>query len=324
MNSEINTNLVSIFMRMAELYDLIGDIYRGRAYFRQAEELKKLKFPMDHTTLSHIKSPKMREKINEFITTGKIHELEQLLQDKRVIAAIQFGKILGVGPATIKKWVSLKIFSIPDLRKAISSGKIVLNHIQKLGLKFYHDLNIRIPRQEVKEIATIISSVLIQLDPHIIIQIVGSYRRGAQDCGDVDMIITNKSHFDHELIDNFIEMIHYDPYYVDCLSKGPERCTFLYKMSDKVRQIDILNVPYDSWATAILYFTGDFNFNISMRDWAKIHGYKLNQHGLFKSGKKIPTATEHDIFDKLGIEYIPPPQRTAYAFNHAIKKMNNQ
>ena len=59
----------------------------------------------------------------------------------------------------------------------------------------------------------------------------------------------------------------------------------------------------------ILYSTGSQMHNIHMRSVAKKQGYKLNQIGLYKGDKLIPTTSEEEIFKLLGMPYVVPEKR---------------
>ena len=78
------------------------------------------------------------------------------------------------------------------------------------------------------------------------------------------------------------------------------------------RRIDLMYSPPHEFPFALLYFTGNFQFNIDMRAYAASIGYVLNEHGLFdkESNQSILTAnTEEDIFTFLNHEYIEPKNR---------------
>jgi len=79
-----------------------------------------------------------------------------------------------------------------------------------------------------------------------------------------------------------------------------------------VRRIDIRFVPYESYYSALLYFTGSGSFNKKMRTVAINAGYLLNEYGLFnkKTNKQIKIKSEKDIFDILKMEYLEPQFRT--------------
>jgi len=77
-----------------------------------------------------------------------------------------------------------------------------------------------------------------------------------------------------------------------------------------VRRIDIRYVAYDSYYSALLYFTGSADLNKKMRNIAKSKGLKLSEYGLFKTdGTKLKIKSEEDFFKELDLDYIPPNLR---------------
>jgi len=60
----------------------------------------------------------------------------------------------------------------------------------QIGLALYEDLKQRIPREECKQIYDLVKREALAIDPKIDIEIMGSYRRGAENSGDVDFLIT--------------------------------------------------------------------------------------------------------------------------------------
>lgn len=78
------------------------------------------------------------------------------------------------------------------------------------------------------------------------------------------------------------------------------------------------------WAWATLYFTGSDHFNRSMRFWAKRNGLSLSDKGLTMAvrngndkvsvSRSVYCATEEDIFEHLGLEYVPPHERNCFDY----------
>jgi len=315
----MNQELINELERVRIAADVLGEVYKEKAYSIAIANIKKLDYVIDLDNLEKQKitgvGSGIMGKIREFLTKGYISEMEDLLKNKKYKAFVELSKIIGVGPATIKTWISKKIYSIADLRRAIAKSKIKLNHMQTLGLKYYIDLNLRIPRKEVGLLGDYVKKILIKIDSNIKFEITGSYRRGRPDCGDIDILVTNPKIFNETLLPKFVDIIQEDKNFIDVLSKGKERITFLYysPISKLVRQIDVLNLPYKSYFAAILYFTGSATFNVGFRSWAKQRGYRLNQNGLYKiiDGKLnlIIVHSEKDIFDTLGLKYVPPEHR---------------
>jgi DNA polymerase/3'-5' exonuclease PolX len=320
----MNEQLISALTQLVNIYDKIGDEYRAKAYYVAVQNIKKLQYTITKDNLPDLKEKKIPGvgksilgAITEYVTKGKISELEELIGRKDTIAYEVLGKISGVGPATIAEWVKKKIYTLSDLRKAVSSGKVTLTHQQQLGLLYYNDLNERIPRNEVTEIVQQLQQCIVNpaqddiKDNTIIFTVAGSYRRGAASSGDIDILITSMKH-----IDSYLQLVHKclyrQPGYIDIISAGEQRLTFLYRIQ-KCRQIDLLYIPYSSYYAALNYFTGSDNFNREIRGIAKSKKYLLNQTGLYKktpAGMKIvPLNSERELFDILEIPYKPPNER---------------
>jgi len=60
-----------------------------------------------------------------------------------------------------------------------------LTSSQQIGIEHYEDFQQRIPRDEVKQHGDIAMRVAHRIEAELKLEILGSYRRGAKDCGDV-------------------------------------------------------------------------------------------------------------------------------------------
>jgi DNA polymerase/3'-5' exonuclease PolX len=76
------------------------------------------------------------------------------------------------------------------------------------------------------------------------------------------------------------------------------------------RCLDYNKHSYDSYYSALLYFTGSAELNRKMRQIAKSMKLKLSEYGLTKeNGTRLPITSEYDFFKILKIEYLPPNLR---------------
>jgi DNA polymerase lambda len=68
----------------------------------------------------------------------------------------------------------------------------MLSSTQKIGLKYYDDFQVRIPRETVSKIYKTVQVSAKELFGSNLVEVecCGSYRRGKQTCGDVDILIT--------------------------------------------------------------------------------------------------------------------------------------
>ena len=124
------------------------------------------------------------------------------------------------------------------------------------------------------------------------------------------------------------KLIH-KKYIVAVLCEGKEKFSGIAKIpkTSNYRRIDIIRTTKAEKPFALLYFTGDFVQNISMRQKAKKMKYKLTQHSLenIKTGKPVKgIKSEKDIFDFLKIPYKSPEDRSHSGKNkkpqHKISK----
>jgi DNA polymerase/3'-5' exonuclease PolX len=347
-----NATLAAKLRRFAQIYDFLGETYRSAAYATAADNVESMSYEIDAGHLPDLGERKIQgvgktilKVIEEFARTGRVSELEKLEASPEIRAYEAFSKIMGVGTATAAKWIQSGVLTLEELRRRVDRGEIELTQIQSIGLKYYADLNTRIPRAEVTEIAQHIYEVAKRVSDEIglqglIFDVAGSYRRGAQTSGDIDILITHCAGGTHtsnvhtggagarasarslgesqqyrDAVAVFLEKMHdslrQDRGYVAPIILGRQRVSLLFRLDDRglCRQCDLLYIPYESYYAALNYFTGSGKFNEYVRGVAKEKGYRLNQMGLYRDGKLIPTNSERDIFDILEIPWVPPAER---------------
>jgi DNA polymerase/3'-5' exonuclease PolX len=252
------------------------------------------------------------EKFEEYVKTGTLRIIEQEKTNPINILT----DVYGIGPKKAEELVKVGIKTIAELRERQDE---LLNDIQKVGLQFYEDILERIPRAEIDEYKILFKSI-VKSDAF---EIVGSYRRGAENSGDIDIIITGDTGIAYkEMIDELIKrkiILH-------VLSRGPSKTLVIAKLPNKIvaRRLDFLYAPPSEYSFAILYFTGSKIFNTVMRQKALDQGYTLNEHGIChltsdkKKGDLVskPFPTEKSIFDFLGMPYKTPFERCSSPYIH--------
>ena len=208
--------------------------------------------------------------------------------------------------------VKKNIFSIDDLKRAIDNQKIQLTYQQLLGLKYYKDLNLKIPRDEITEYTSRIREI-IEKDG-IKVYNAGSYRIGKSESGDIDLIVTYKKE-NKIIMDIFYEKMKKENIIIDILSKGKEKSIYIVKLDKykNYRKMDVAFINEKYIYFYLLYFGSSALFSKKIRNIASKLGYKLNEKGLFdkKSGLRIDfnPKSEKEIFDLLKIEYVIPEKR---------------
>lgn len=291
--------VLEILDELRDIYKKIHDERRSQAYSVAAKSLRRQpNIPLEKIRDLDGIGKGIADKIVEFVNTGKVKKLEELRKDPIVIAWKVFGGIMN---ATPEIWIAAGARTIKDLSRLAALGKIKLTSTQQLGIRYYSDINTRIPRAEVKEIGEDICVRAAATGAISSCEIVGSYRRLAKTSGDVDVLISG---WNETFLLDFKKAI-----VADCIivSAGKERLTLLY--GGKHRQVDILYVRPDEYYAALNYFTGPAEHNIRMRGLAKARGLRLNQHGLYRDDVRIPLASESEIYKICGVEYLSPDIR---------------
>lgn len=312
--TRLNEKYVELMEDLAFIMRQKKDFMRAKAYNNAKETISAFR--------EHIINPEQLkgkpgigntifEKLVEYKNTGtlKILQKEENLMKKRRAISV-FIDIYGVGEKKAEELVEKGFVSLEDLEKKKTE---VLNDKQQIGLKYYHDILQRIPRSEIDEYYEIFNN---HFDKERgLIEIVGSYRRGSQNSGDIDVIITSET---SDVFKNFIDTLIEKKVILEVLSRGPSKCLVITKLpsSQYARRVDFLYTSKEEYPFATLYFTGSKEFNTAMRERALKMGYTLNEHGFSKmegkkKGDKLTKVfkDEKEIFNFLKMEYKNPVER---------------
>ncbi|KAF0319434.1 DNA polymerase type-X family protein pol4 [Colletotrichum asianum] len=144
---------------------------------------------------------KVAELWHEWKNAGRLHEASEAQADPKLSALRTFYDIWGVGDATARDFYKKGWRDLDDI---VEHGWDDLSRVQQIGVKFYEELKLKITRVEVESIANTILKHARKFSPGYQMVIVGGYRRGKHNSGDVDVII---SHPDECATLNFVEKL---------------------------------------------------------------------------------------------------------------------
>ena len=251
-------------------------------------------------------------KLEEYITTGKIHYYDEL-KEKLPVDVSQFFGLEGIGPKTIKTLYSnLGIKNIPDLEKAALEGKIrsIPGFSQKkeeLILKKIQFFRKSGGRRLIGEVYPLVRRIEERLSGNTGVKqavAVGSFRRMKETIGDIDYLVSVISEKDgNNIIDYFVNM----PEVKEIIGRGSSKA--FIKLNNGI-DADLLVVPEESFGAAMQYFTGSKEHGVAMRKIAISKGLRLNEWGVFdKQNHRVAGATEEEVYRVLGLEWIPPEMR---------------
>ncbi|KAK6531353.1 hypothetical protein TWF281_008161 [Arthrobotrys megalospora] len=325
-----NSRTIQILTQMMQIYSDLNDQWRTRSYRIAITTLKKSQTKYISTYEEAISLPgvgdRLAKKIVEIVTTDRLQRLEYAKLDPKDQVLKLFHGIYGVGLVQARKFVAAGYTTLEDVRTHAT-----LTEPQRIGVERYQDFKQRIPREEVAKHGEIVSKTLQTIDEKVESYVMGSYRRGAKDCGDIDIILTKQGAMVEELHDVLEKLVQrlFDAKFLMCglaIARHDDGTKWhgasrLGGEGRPWRRIDFLVVPGEEIGAAFLYFTGNDVFNRSMRLLASKKGMRLNQKGLYKDvmrgknrekmseGTLLESKDEKRIFEILGVPYRPPEHR---------------
>ncbi|KAI7004529.1 DNA polymerase beta-like protein, partial [Hortaea werneckii] len=126
----------------------------------------------------------------EATNTGTIQAVRDLETDPDLQILSHFYHVWGVGATTARDFYFSRGWK--DLDDIVEYGWSSLSRVQQIGVKYYEEFLDPIPRDEVARIAGVIHDHAVKVrDAGIQSLLVGGYRRGKAECGDVDIIVSH-------------------------------------------------------------------------------------------------------------------------------------
>ncbi|XP_041840091.1 DNA polymerase lambda [Melanotaenia boesemani] len=324
-SNNFNKHITDKLEVLAKAYTHQGDKWRALGYSKAVNALKSYHKPVtSYQEACQIPGigKRMADKIEEIMESGHLRKLDYIGEAVPVLEL--FTNIWGAGAKTAQLWYQQGFRTLEDVRT-----KAHLSSTQKIGLKHYEDFLDRMPREEAQAIEKVVRDATLTIDPGLVAMACGSYRRGKATCGDVDVLISHPDGKSHKgVFSKVLQILRDSSFLTDDLVSHEENgeqkkylgvCR-LPGPNHRHRRLDIIVVPYDEFACSLMYFTGSAHFNRSMRALAKTKHMSLSEHSLNKdvvrqgslkvhSGTPLPTLTEKDVFNLLGIPYREPPER---------------
>jgi len=314
-----NDDLYKLFNEIADLMSLLDENpFKIIAYRTAARRIKETWEPITKKNASKEKfmeipriGKALAEKMMQYVTKGKIDYLEKLRKQipKPVRDLLQ---IPHLGPKRVRDlFINLGIKSKKDLVKAARGGKIAglpgfgpkLVEGILTGIKTGQEKKKRHLRSEVAPIAKKLTAVLKKIKGVTHVDVGGSYRRGSPTVGDLDLLVVGPKNAIVAAEKQITKLFQT----LSILARGETK--FAFVIFPQNLQVDIRFVPEESYGAALLYFTGSKEHNVMMRSRAIELGYLLNEYGLFKQGEYVAGATEKEVFEKLGMKFVPPEKR---------------
>ncbi len=314
-----NKEVADILERLGMLLEIKGElIFKIRAHYKAAENI--LALSEDVETLADEKrltdipgiGTALAEKITEYCKTGKVKAYQELTKEIPE-TLLDVVKIPSIGPKKAKLFFDeLGVKTVEDLRKAAEGGKLVGlpgiqgKTIEKIlsGIKIVKEGRERMNLGDATELAEAIVGELKKLKEIKEISVAGSLRRQKETVRDIDILIDSSN--PKKVMDAFVTL----PQVKSVNGHGETKSSIL---THENIQVDLRVVDPECFGAALLYFTGNKNFNVRMRQLAIKKNMKVSEYGIFaikgEKEKLLAGRTEEECLKALDMPYVPPELR---------------
>jgi DNA polymerase (family 10) len=309
-----NDEVAALIQELADLLAITGgEAYKVRAYEQAARAISGYHEDVSGLDLNGLKKipnvgQAIAKKIQDYQATGTIRQVEELrTQIPAGVRALTTIPTLGPKKA-MTVYEELGIASVADLAEAIKEGRLrglkgfgerteenILHGItlmQQAGDRVLIDVATELAEEIVAELTPLAERCTYA----------GSLRRMRETIGDIDILAASPE--SGPLMETFAHL----PYVTQVIGRGDTKTSI---RTTEGLQVDLRVVPPESWGAALQYFTGSKAHNIRTREIAVRAGLKLSEYGLFdaETDELIVSATEEEVYERLGLPWIPPTLR---------------
>jgi DNA polymerase (family X) len=315
-----NQQIAAVFEEISNLIKIVQDdskwVFKSAAYDRARRAIESCPEKLEDiardpqrklTELPGV-GPDLAAKIKELVETGKCQYHQEQLK-KVPKGLLDLLNLQSVGPQKVRLFYKqMGVESVEDLEKAALAGR--LRELPKMDVKseenilkaieVYRRAAGRFLLSDAYETAQALMEFLKKLKAVAHVEPAGSLRRGRETVGDLDLLVTGRDHA--SIAGNFAN----HPRVAQVLAKGEDKVSVKL---DNDLQVDVRLLERKSYGAAMQYFTGSKEHNVALRDRAKRKGWKLSEYGLFEGQKNLASRTEEEVYEKLGLAWIPPELR---------------
>lgn len=260
--------------------------------------------------------------IAEIAERGSFERRDQMLE-RYPPTALEFLKIQGLGPKSIALiFDHYRATTIDDLERLAKEQK--LRELPRMGAKLeekvlrsiaqYRRSAGRFLMNAGLAAAEEISAHLKQTPGVARVTAAGSLRRAKETVGDIDLLVTGPR--PEAALEAFVRHPKID----EVLARGENKASA--RIAPDGIQVDVRTLPEQSFGAALQYFTGSKDHNVVLRTRAVRLGLTLSEYSLAEAatGAVVASRTEEEIYQRLGIDWIPPELRENYGEIEAAER----
>jgi DNA polymerase (family X) len=322
-----NAQVAEQFALLADLLELEGEQqFRVLAYRRAADQIRSAAGPIAELALEG-EAKKMpgigktiESKIVQIVESGEIEALTK--RKERIPSGVaEFLRLPALGPKTARRiWQELGITTMDELRRAAEAER--LRALPGLGAKTEERI-LRALAEKPQEKRTLLAVALpaVQAVVEVLrehpasreVSEAGSVRRRTETVKDLDIIATAS---DPAALTEYLTQLKW---VAEIAAHGKTKATVV---SHDGLVFDLRVVPPDSYGNLLQHFTGSKRHNVALREDAVRRGLSVSEYGVkdVESGEVFTCATEEELYERLGYQWIPPELRQAVGELEAARR----
>jgi DNA polymerase (family 10) len=310
-----NAEIALHFDELADLYELDGAIvHRVLAYRNAAKAIREATASVEEMTRAGTVTrlpgigKTIEEKLTTLFDTGTIPSAEKL-KAKYPPGLVELTRLPGFGAKKARKlFDALRVASLDDLRKAVEEGR--LKDVPGFGPKAEENVRValeagakpkaRLLLSKTLEVADALISAIREHPAAERVEIAGSARRWAESCKDLDIVATATD--PEALAEAFAKL----PLIGEAHHVGTAG---VRAVTHNGLPIDFRIVPPENFGNLLQHFTGSGKHNEALRTAAVKRGFNVSEYGVIHDGTTHACATEEEVYELLGLQFIPPELR---------------
>lgn len=311
-----NQQLADVFDTIADLLEIKGEvIYKTLAYRKAADNLRNLGRDVNEVwregALTDIPGvgKAIATKIEELLTTGHLDFLVKLNEEVPA-SLVEILQVPDLGPKKAALfWREAGITNLAELEFAAREGS--LRALPGMGIKSEAKIitgiealsrrTDRIPLGMAWPFAQELLGFLYAMDSVQAVEVGGSLRRMKATVGDLDLLAAAED--SGPVMDAFVG----HPDVVEIISRGDTKSSV--EFSNNIRA-QLWVHPPERFGTALQYATGSKEHNVRLRELALKQELSLSDQAfLRKDDSEVLCAEEEEVYEILGLPWIPPELR---------------
>jgi DNA polymerase (family 10) len=311
-----NAEVARLFAEIGDILEIKGEPpYRYNAYRTGARSVggaaERLDVLFEQGRLRQLQGvgAALEAKIVEYLKTGRIAFHEEVRRDFP-IALASLLQVPGLGPGKARAvYQELGISTLPDLEDAARSGR--LREVSGFGPKAVDSLLHSLEQLKQRSTRSLISDAWVAFAQvrealgEDYLTVVGSVRRMQDSVGGLDVLVGRDDAIEAE---RALETIANLPNLVQVLDRSADEVAVQLYGGVSVH---VIVVPREVWGSAVVWYTGSRAHVARLSGLAQQRGWELSPFGLEESatGKFLERQHEAAIYERLGLQWIPPELR---------------